>query len=179
MKSDIIMIDNQGNGFEDAVRETKRVAAYMELGDKDFIQLQLCAEEMLSLIRSVTGETSASFWIECEGARIDLHMTTKTVMDKEKRSLLIAASTSRKNEAAKSFLGKLRDIFERAMTSDVDHSDDYSTDMMEDMVNREIELKDPEWDGYEQSILRKVADSVKIGIKGGLVEMTVSRTFDK
>ena len=179
MRSDTILIDNQGRGFDNAVTEAKKAAVYRGLNEKDSLQLELCAEEMLSLARSVTGEMEASFWIETEGKHFDLHMTTKTVMDKEKRSQLIEASTSRKNEAANSFLGKLRDAFETAMASEVDHSeDDYSSEVAGELVNRDIQLVDPEWDGYEQSILRKVADNVKIGIRGGLVEMTVSRRFD-
>ncbi|MBR0357225.1 MAG: hypothetical protein IJH54_07090 [Clostridia bacterium] len=47
---------------------------------------------------------------------------------------------------------------------------------MDDMVNRNIEI--PEWDEYEQSILRRVADEVKIGIRGGTVDMTVFKSFD-
>ena len=35
----------------------------------------------------------------------------------------------------------------------------------------------PEWDGYERSVLRKVADTVKIAIRGGVVAMTVSKDY--
>ena len=63
MKSDIIFIDNQGNGFDKTVEETKKVAVYTGLSHKESLRLQLCAEEMLSLARSITGEMKASFWI--------------------------------------------------------------------------------------------------------------------
>ena len=177
MKSNVILIDNQGNGFDGAVKETRKTAEYQDLGHKESLQLQLCAEEMLSLARSVTGEMQASFWIEGEGRCFDLHMTTKTVLDAEKRGLLLAASTSGKNEAAKSFLGQLRDAFEQAMAADVDHSDSLPGDVMDDLVNRTIECTDPEWDGYEQSTLRRLADRVKIGIRGSQVDMTVTKCF--
>ena len=178
MKSDVIVIDNSGKGFEKAVCETGKVAGYQELTGKDVLHLKLMTEEMLSLVRSVTGEMQASFWIETEGARCDLHVTTETVMDKEKRYLLISSSSSRKNEAAKTFLGHLRDAVEEAMLSDVDHSvNEIPMDVMNDLPNHPIE--DPEWDGYERSVLRKVADSVKIAIRGGLVDMTVSKEFAK
>ena len=117
MKSDVIIIDNQGNGFDKSLDETRKVAAYEDLTHKESLCLQLCAEEMLSLARSITGEMKASFWIETESRTFNLHLTTKTVMDKEKRGLLLAASTSGKNEAAKSFLGPLRDAFEQAMAA--------------------------------------------------------------
>ncbi len=175
MKSDIIAIDNQSNGFNNAVEETKKVAAYQNLSHKDAICLQLCAEEMLSMARSITGEMKASFCLEKAGKRFELHMSTTPVLDKEKRWQLISAATSRKNEAAQTFLGKLRDAFENAMTADVNHGDQIPNEILADLPNRFIE--DPEWDGYERSVLRRVSDEVKVGIRGGMVELTVVKAF--
>ena len=176
MKSDVILIDNQGNGFKQAVEETKKVASYTSLESRQTVRLQLMTEEMLSLARSVTGEMKASFWIENEGTKYDLHMTTKTVMDKEKRFLLLSSASSRKNEAAKTFLGLLRDKFEEAMTMEADHSEEeIPWDLVDDLANHPIDI--PDWDGYERSVLQSLADTVKIGIRGGQVEITVSKNF--
>ncbi len=177
MRSDVIQIDNQGKGFDRAVEETRRVARYQGLDQKLSLRLQLCTEEMLSLARSVTGELNASFYLECEGKKVDLHMTTETVMDKEKRYHLLSSASSRKNEAANSFIGKLRDAFERAMLSDADHTyyelpDEISKDVSGQPVD------DPEWDRYERSTLRRLADDVKISIRGGVVDMTVTKQFE-
>jgi hypothetical protein len=60
------------------------------------------------------------------------------------------------------------------MVSDVDYS--IPDIAMDDMVNRNIEI--PEWDEYEQSILHRVADEVKIGIRGGTVDMSVFKSFE-
>ena len=177
MTSDIIKIDNQGNGFRDAVNETQKVASFRGIEAKDSLQLQLITEEMLSLARSITGEMQASFWLDNEGNKFELHMSTKTVMDKEKRFLLISSATSRKNEAAKGFLGKLRDAFEEAMASEVEHENyDLPAELQADLSGRTFD--DPEWDGYERSVLRTIADDIKISIRGGRVEMTVSKSFD-
>ena len=98
-------------------------------------------------------------------------------MDKEKRRQLLSTASSRKNEAANSFLGKLRDAFEEAMLSDVDHShDELPEDVAKDICYYHPE--DPEWDRYEQSILRKLADEIKISIRGGTVDMTVTKSFE-
>ena len=178
MKSDVIVIDNAGKGFENAVAETKKVAEYKGLSGKDVLHLELMTEEMLSLVRSVPGEMQASFWIETEGTQFALHLNTKTVMDKEKRYLLISSASSRKNEAAKTFLGYLRDVFEEAMAAEVDHSaNELPLDVLADLANHAID--ESEWDGYERSVLRKVADNVKIAIRGGMVDMTVSKNFAK
>ena len=174
MKSDIVLIDNRGNGFAQALEQTRKAAAFRGISHQDSTRLQLIAEEMLSLARSVTGELEATFWLESEGRHYELHLSTKTVMDREKRNHLLASASSRKNEAAGTFLGKLRDAFEEAMVSDVDYS--IPDIAMDDMVNRNIEI--PEWDEYEQSILHRVADEVKIGIRGGTVDMSVFKSFE-
>ena len=177
MKSDVIMIDNQGNGFEKTLEESRKVAAYEALDHKDSLHLQLCAEEMLSLVRSVTGELKASFWIETEGKTFFLHVSTQAVLDKEKRAQLLASATSGKNEAAKGFLGRLRNMFEEAMTAEANHNDDLPEDVLDDLVNHVIECTDPEWDEYEQSTLKRLANTIKIGIIGDTVDMTVIKSF--
>ena len=176
MKSDLITIDNYGNGFNVALKETRKVAAYQELNEKETIHLLLCAEEMLSMAHSITGEMQASFWIECEKKNFDLHLSTQTVMDKAKRNLLLYAATSRQNEAAHSFLGKIRDAFESAMVADVEPSSQIPDDVLADLPNHVIESL--EWDGYELSVLQHVANQVKVGIRGNKVDMTVTKHFD-
>lgn len=177
MTSDIITIDNKGVGFELAIEETKKVCEYTRLDHKNSMHLQLIAEEMLSMIRMVTGEMQASFWLGREGATYQLHLGTKTVMDREKREELISAATSRKNEAAHSFIGKLRDLFEKALTAERSRSEELPEEVLDDLVNHVIQCADPEWDGYEQSTLKRLADTIKIGIRGGNVDMTVIKTF--
>lgn len=175
MRSDIVSINNSGKGFQRATNQAKKVAVYKGMAELDGIQLQVLTEELLSLACSVTGDLNASFWIEFEGAQADLHLTTQAVLDKEKRAALIASSTSRKNEASNTFLGSLRDKFEEAMTADVDHYE-VSNEILKDMPHGVYD--EPEWDGYERSILRNLADEVKIGIKGHTVDITVSKRFN-
>ena len=174
MKSDIVYIDNTGNGFQRATDQAKKVAVYKRLGELETIQLQVLTEEMMSLVRSITGEVKASFWIEFDTVQANLHMTTKAVLDSEKRAELIASSTSRKNEAAKTFLGRVREMFETAMASDPNRFEP-NNDILNDLPHGIYE--EPEWDGYERSILRNLADDIKIGIEGDTVDITVSKSF--
>ena len=176
MKSDVIAIDNKGTGFKEAVDATKKMAEFKGLNATDSLHLQLFTEEMLSMARIVTGEMKASFWVDCEDNKFDLNLTTETVMDKDKRATLISASSSRKNEAAGSFLGMLRDAFEQAMAADSDKVFyELPDDVASDIVGHYVD--DPEYDQYEASVLKKLADDVKIAIRGGKVHMTVSKTF--
>ena len=169
MKSDVIKIDSRGNGFREAIEQTGKTAVFTDLNADESLHLQLLTEEMLSLVRSVTGEVEASFWIESEGKDFELHMTTQIVMDKEKRRQLIESSTSRKNEAATGFLGKLRDKLEEAMTAEVNYPEN-------DFPDHGV-LGEQDWDGYERSILQTVADQVKIGIRRDTVEVTILKRF--
>lgn len=171
------MIDNQGKGYEDVVNEAKKVAAYVDMSREAFEMMQLLTEEMLSMARGATGDMQASFWIECENGTYDLHLNTRTVLNKEQRYHLISTTTSGKNEIANTAFGRLRDRFEQARASEVDH--DYKElplEILQDMP--QVPIPAPEWDGYERKILRKVADSVKIGIKGGVVYAVVSKKYE-
>ncbi|MBR6090812.1 MAG: hypothetical protein IKP86_12825 [Anaerolineaceae bacterium] len=174
MKSDVIKITNHGEGFEKALNETQKAAAYEELSVKETLQIELLTEEILSTAMIVSGDMEASFWLECEGKKVKLYMTTSSFLDKKKRQQLINASTTRKNEAANSFLGKIRDTIEQALAYEPD-GDPIPTDVECDIIGREIQ--DTEWDEIECSILRKVADDVKVFIRGDRVFMTVSKDF--
>ena len=176
MKSDVIKIDSRGNGFREAISQAGKTAVFTGLDANESLDLQLLTEEMLSLVRSVTGEVEASFWIESEGKDFELHMTTQIVMDKEKRRQLIESSSSRKNEAATGFLGKLRDKLEEAMTAEVNYPEnDFPDELLSDLPHGVLGEQD--WDGYERSILQTVADQVKIGIRRDTVEVTILKRF--
>ena len=62
------------------------------------------------------------------------------------------------------------------MLSDVDRQD---VTLSEDEIAHLPQgvLGQPDWDGYERSILQTVADEVKIGIRGGNVDVTISKRF--
>ena len=178
MRSNTIMIDNRGNGFDDVTAEAKKVAVYEAMKPEASDLMQLMIDEILSVVKSANGDMQASFWIEGSAGQYDLNMTTKTVMDKDKRHHLISSTTSRKNEAAKTFLGFLRNAFEEAMCSDADHVyEELPSELINDFAGQPV--KDNEWDGYERSVLRRTADNVKIAIRGGVVDMTVSKHFTR
>ena len=179
MKSDLVIIDNHGKGFAEALDQTRRTGIYRDLPRKEQMRLQLIAEEMLSMASSLTGSTEATFWIESEGKAFEVNMTTQTVMDMEKRRELLASATTRKNAAAQGFLGRLRDAFEEAMTAQADAPVfELPTETQADLTGREY-ASSSEWDKYERSVLFRLADNLKVGIRGGLVSVTVSKDFGR
>ena len=172
MRSDIISIDNQGNGLEAALSQTEAVAKFRGLDDKQALQLRILTEELMGMVRGITGEMTGTFWIDSEDRAFTLHVSTKTRMDAFKRYNFISASTENRNEAAKGFVGFLRDKFEKAMLSEDNNvCFDYSG------ADRGEASGDEEWDRYERSILRKLADKIVIGVRGNNVEMDVLKQF--
>ena len=172
MRSDCISIDNEGNGFEAALFQADAVAKYRGLDPKEALHLRIITEELMGMVRSITGEMAGTFWIDSEDKAFTLHLSTKTAMDASKRYQLISASTSHKNEAARSFIGFLRDKFENAMLAD-------DTGIYYDSNGNPLNEvpNDEEWDRYERSILRKLADEIRIGVRGNTVEMDVIKRF--
>lgn len=177
MKTDVITINNLGKGCDEAFAQVEKVAAYNNLSHKDQIQLQLLTEEMMSLAKSITGEMTANFWIENDKNHYELHMKTHTLMNAEKRGLLILSSSNRKNEAANTFLGKIRDMIEEQILPDADYHREFefSSNMLSDLPSDG--MVENEWDGYERSVLLKTSDEVKVSIKGGNVEIIVVKNY--
>ena len=178
MKSHVIQVSNQDADIQNAFEEANRAADLAGLDQKQRQHLRLLTEETMSLLRSVAGELHASFWLVWEDKAFELHLSANQRLGNVQRSQLINSTTSKSNEAAKTFLGKLRDMFEQALSVQTDVSNYYSafgastsTDISDEIIASE------KWDEYERSILLTVADKVAIGIKGGVVDMVISKKF--
>ena len=115
MKSDVIIVNSDGKGLEDALNQAEAVAVYKGLNGKEALHLRLLAEEMLGMLRAIVGQVSGKFWIEDSKKDFQLHLQAETVIDLDKRKALLGASTSGKNSAAKGIMGKIRDIFDEAI----------------------------------------------------------------
>ena len=196
MKTDVITVSSKGARMESALAQVDKMAAYKGLTGKNALHLRLLAEEMMGMMRSITGETEGKFWIEDEEDVYQLHLQVVTRMDSEKRDQLLSASTTGKNESARGLMGRLRDFFDRGADEDIsaftsplllpgmyEHSTTPTLDWEWSMVRYEDELAarvredDGEarkaWDELEKSVVARVADDVKVSIRGRVVEMTL------
>lgn len=196
MKSDVIVVSSRGSRMEAALNQVDKVAAYKGLTGKNALHLRLLAEEMMGLMRSVTGETEGKFWIEDEDNVYQLHLLVNTRMDSSKRDQLLSAASSGKNEAARGLMGRLRDFFDRGADEDIasfnsplllpgmfDASStptlDWEWSMMryENALSTRIGQNDDAaraaWDELEKSVVARVADDVKVSIRGYQAEMTI------
>ncbi len=196
MKTDVIVVTSRGAGMGTALEQAEKVAAYKGLSGKGALHLQLLTEETLGLMRSITGETEGRFWIEDEDGVYALHLSVVTNMTSDKREQLLSTASSGKNESARGFMGKLRDFFDRGADDDVaaytspllmsgmhEQSSTPTLDMEWSMLRYEQALTDgvqrreddalEAWDELEKSVVGRVADEVKVSIRGRQVEMII------
>lgn len=198
MVTDVIVVSSKGKQMEKAIREAEKVADLQELSDKGRLQLCLLTEETMALMRSITGETDGEFWIESRDDLYELHLRVATIMNSVKRDELIAMSSRGKNEAARGLMGKLRDFFERGADEDIaemssplmlqemyDGGSTSSLDWewtmsryenaLQNRVNQNDQNAREAWDELEKSVVARVADDVKVSIRGRKVELTIQK----
>ena len=196
MKSDVIAVSSRGSQIETALNQVEKVAVDKGLSEKSAMHLRLLTEEMMGLMRSITGETEGCFWIEDQDNVYELHLQTTTRMTSIKRGKLLSAATSGKNESAKGFMGHIRDFFDRGADEDIaaygspllmagafEKSStpaldwEWSMTRYEDELRPNIQRQDAAalaaWDELEKSVVARVADDVKVSIKGRTAEVTI------
>ena len=196
MKTDVIVVSSKGSQMEAALSQVDKVAAYKGLTGKNALHLRLLAEEMMGMMRSITGEKEGKFWIEDEENVYQLHLQVVTRMDSGKRDQLLSAASTGKNESAKGLMGRLRDFFDRGADEDIatitsplllpEMYAESTTPMLdwewsimeyENALSHRVKNNDAAareaWDELEKSVVAKVADDVKVAIRGRTVEMTI------
>ena len=118
MQTDKIMVSANGAGWNEALEEAAKFAAYVGLDKKAAMRVRLMTEEAISLIESVAGDFAAELRIESDkNCAVRLFLKAQTDMDFVKRKELIDVSTEKKNAAAKGILGKIRQVIENCLYS--------------------------------------------------------------
>jgi len=110
MKTDVIRVSSRGSQIETALQQAVLVAEYKQLPPKNALHLRLLTEEMMGMMRSITGETEGEFWIEDKDGEYQLHLRVQTSMNSVKREKLLSVSSSGKNESARGLMGRLRNF---------------------------------------------------------------------
>ena len=188
MKTNVIAVSNKGTEVEEALKLTENFAQLKGLDVKKALHLRLLTEEMMGMMRSITGETQGEFWIEDDTETAELHLRVKTLLDTEKRDQLIAASTSGKNEATRTLMGKLRSFFENGSAFAAPFVLDGNAEMYAAITAWSLrEYRDQlqeyravngkgaeeEWDELEKSVVSHVADEVKVRVENNVAEMII------
>ena len=202
MITERIKITNSGSGMNEALSLTESAAG--NLSDKDKLRLRLLAEEMLSMVRAITGECSADFWLEIEGTACTLNLEAKSELDYSKRKELLSVSTSGKNTEHLGMMEKIRSIVEAGLYGleegfkiqaeygtgmfvygSLGMPDDGLADAMyewsmrkyKDEIEANREEEQDSYDELEKSIIANIADDVQVGIKKDSVKLVVVKKF--
>ena len=193
MKTDVIMISSEGNNMEAALAQVDKIAAYKDLSPKNALHLRLLTEEMLAMMRAITGCVNGEFWMEDQDGMYELHLRVNSLVDEKKRDQLLSASSSGRNEATRGFMGKIRSFFEPSSgvpmfsagfvggAPQMYESYVWSMEDYRDQLRQRQELDQrnagEEWDELEKSVVAKLADDVKVSIRGRNVEMTIIKNL--
>ena len=206
MTTEQVFVKNDGEGLDKALRVAENFAKEAELSGRYATHLRLLTEEMLGMVRAITGEFKALFWVDGDASSCNLHLMADVDMDPEKRRGLIAASTSKKNDAAKGIMGKIRELVEVGMenydevgklqvqygvdplcygTMGIDN-ETMSQAMLSWSLKQYRESLSSEkgegfykeaWDELEKSVVANLANDVRIGIKNDKVQITIYKKF--
>ncbi len=189
MKTDVIAVT--GRQVEEALHLVDKAAVYKELPDKKALRLRLLAEETLGMMRAITGEKRAEFWLEDKDGAFEIHLRMYTPMDEHKKEQLLSASRSGVNEATRTLMGKIRAFFDPdgdvplLLRAEVmaDAPPEMYDSMMWTMENYREELyarreetggdAAKAWDELEKSVVSHAADDIRVFIRGNTVQMTI------
>ena len=198
MKTDVIAVTGKGTGMNAALDQVEKVAAYKGLSSRNTLHLRLLTEEMMGMMRSITGETRGLFWIEDQNNRYELHLQVTTIMNPEKREQLLATSSTGKNEAARGLMGRLRDFFEQGgdlpslylyapeagefaysgPAADLEWSMSAYQRQLESWMPKDNRAREM-WDELEKSVVTHVADDVRVSIRGDRAELMIIKELDR
>ena len=161
MKTDVISVFGGGNRAEAVLAQADKVVAYKE--DHNGVY--------------------------------ELHLQARTLLNSEKKEQLLAVSSTGKNESARGLMGRLRDFFDWGSDEDLagfsspllmpdmfEHSSSPMLDWEWSMKRYETALSTmagqndaarEAWDELEKSVVKNMADDVKVSIRNGVVEMVI------
>ncbi len=203
MKSRVVTVASNGNGMEEALRQTELVAESYSLSEKEALRLRLLCEEMTGMLRATAGDVTANYWIAEENGRFELHLSADTKMYIDKRDKLIALSSSGKNAASTGFMGKIRTLLDSLATPESEDlpsaldlgltavdaaNSNWMWDSMthwsmvtyksalEKRKETATEAKEA-WDELEKSIVANLADEVRVAVNGNNVEIVIYKSF--
>ena len=204
MKAQGIKIYNTGENMDEALDLTEKTAKSMGLSSRDTLRLRLLAEEMMSMVRSITGSFTADFWLEHEGTHCELILSAKSDLDYGKRSEFLSLSSTGKNTAKSGLMDKIRGVFEAGLygmeqsfaaqaeygvgmygvgmmgAADAGMADAiyaWSMQKYKDEIKAQRAENPDVWDEVEKSIIANLADEVSVGVTKSGVELTVQKNF--
>lgn len=199
MQSNTFKIRKDRDSMYEILKEVEKCAEYTGMEKKDYLQLRLLAEELVSMLPGLLEYYEGEFWISNRGKRYALHVSVQIPFSSQEiREHLMELSKSGKNALAVGITGKIRCAVE-AMIADVLAVDmemapygyyAYGTMPMSSYYTQAWSLynyteylyqneEKEDKDELEKSIIAKLSDDVIVGLKGKQVEIVIKKSFDK
>lgn len=197
-RTDKLYIDNTDEKASAAIDMVDEFLDGKDLDRKKKIHLRLLAEETVGMVKAMTGDFEAFFWMEEDNGEYRVKLNLKTDMDREKKEELLSLSTTGENTAAKGFMGRLREVIENSLldfdsTLKLQQQNEANvgynymgmgvvgdasmagTPIVWSLAGYKQTLEDGEeaWDELERSIVASLAKDVTIGIRSNVVDMTI------
>ena len=199
-----IKVTTRGEGMEEALAATEKLGLDSGLSHKENLRLRLLAEELIGLLRGITGDVEARYLARQEGKKFVLSLNADVRMTQEMRKQLLAASSSGKNSAARGFMGRLREMVAAILVPEEEESDEVSglalglmslggparytagvnayawsmSKYMSEVRSRDQDADAADaWDELEKSIVANLADEVSVKIVGSAVEISIAKAF--
>lgn len=164
---------------------------------KQAMHIRLLVEETIGMVKAMTVNFEAYFWLEKENDEYRVKLNVRTDMSKEKKEELLSLSTTGENVAVKGFMGKIREMIENSLldfdsaiiqqqkyggntgysyvgmgTLDDDSPVFWSLNNYKESL-KEDDPGEDKWDELERSIVASLAKEVTIGIRNNIVDMTI------
>ena len=117
MKSSVINVKRDADNLSDILGEVQKSSFYADLDAKKALRLRLLAEELVGMLKELSGDYVGEFWVEHEDHKFELItcIYVNEAMDNKTKKGFIAVSSDKKNAAAKGIMGKIRDVVENMM----------------------------------------------------------------
>lgn len=200
MKTKEITVTSRGDGMDEALEMTEALGRKSGLGRKENLRLRLLAEELFGTMKSIAGDVEGIYYVEKKDTRFDICMKAQVILTAEMREQFLSVSSTGKNAAAKSFMGKIRDMITTvvmSMNSDptmlqmgimsagspigyqggLECYEWYMNKYKEAVRDSDPEGESEAWDELEKSIVANLADDVSISIVRSEVEVKITKTF--
>lgn len=192
MRSMVCKLDGGPEGIAAALTEAEAFAQYANLTEKQCLHLRLLAEELLGMADSLLEIREGTFGVQKEGPLYRLTLSAQALqVGSEARNRLLGASTTGENVLHKGVSGKIFQALEwisggpdalpaapmgvRQGMLPTAQSLEWSLNCYRQGLAREE--KAAAWDELEKSVLGKLADDVRVGVRMERVEITIDKTF--
>ena len=200
MNTETIIVNNEGQGMKEALSMTEKLGQNQGLSVKEQLHLRLLAEEVFSMMRTITHDVEADYHVEYEGKSFRIFLEAEVdELTREMRKTLLSVSSSGENSAVHGFLSKLKDVIGSVLLPEDEGPSMFSTGLIsmgspsgyhsEGMYEWSMEQyraaikaeqgEDAEdaWDELEKSIVANIADDISIFIKKTDVKIEIKKAF--